>query len=128
MAVNIVVGSEVPTSVTVPKRYILPLNFQNPSQKTEIQVTITDTTFVLLFNLNTLTNSLFLSSYTINRSINYFLGYQCAWGNYINEIDNGCPYLLYFVDQSNGQNYSKNSVPITYDLLSNGVKLYAELR
>ena len=128
MADNIVVGAQVQASVTTPTRYVIPLNFENVGQQAEVTVTLGNIVLNLFFNLNPILNILFLSSYKLNKSVIYFYGYQCVFGNYINKIDNGCPFKFYFVDQSNGQNYSKNSQNITYEALSNGVKLYAELR
>lgn len=125
---NIVVGSPLTPDSPSPLRYLIPLNIQNVQQQTEVTVTLGNVILNLFFNLNPILDVLFLSSYTINRSSIYFYGYQCVFGNYINKIDNGCPFMFYFVDQSNGQNYSKNSINITYNSLSDGVKLYAELR
>jgi hypothetical protein len=128
MADNIVVGAVVATDLPTPTRYVIPLNFENVGQQTEVTVTLGNIVLNLFFNLNPILNILFLSSYTLNKTSIYFYGYQCVFGNYINKIDNGCPFKFYFVDQSNGQNFSKNSENITYIALSNGVKLYAELR
>lgn len=126
--INIVVGAAPVQEPSKPPRYLIPLSLQNVTDQIEITITINNTSFDIFFNLNSLNNNLFMSAYSIDRTVYYFAGYQCVFGNYINLIDNGCPYLFYFVDKSNGQNYSKNSLPIDYNALSNGVKLYAELR
>jgi hypothetical protein len=125
---NIVVGAPQPTASETPKNYLIPLSFNNPTQLTEISVTIGTTSFNLLLDLDPLFGNLFVSAYTINKTLIYFASYKCVYNSFMNQIDNGCPYLFFFVDQSNGLNYSKNSLPITYDALNNGVKLYAQLR
>lgn len=126
---NIVVGAQQNIVNPNPLRYLIPLSFQNITEQNEITVTIGNNVFNIFFNSNSLVNNtLFMSAYTLNRAIIYFIGYQCVFGNYINLIDNGCPYYFYFVDKSNGQNYSSNNLTIDYNALNNGVKLYAELR
>jgi len=128
MTDNIVVGAVLQSTETAPLRYRIPLNFLNQGQQVEVEVTLGNTTLVLFFNQNVILNNLFLSCYTINRGSIYFYGLKCVFGNYINLIDAGCPFLFYFVDNSNGQNYSNNSSNIDYEALANGVNLYAELR
>lgn len=125
---NIVVGAITPSTTETKVRYLIPLSFSNQGQQAEVTATLGNTVFNLFFNLNPIFNNLFLSCYTLDKSVIYFYGYKCVFGNYINKIDNGCPFMFYFVDNSNGQNYSRNSQNITYEALSNGVQLYAELR
>jgi hypothetical protein len=128
MADNIVLGANQSTEAKNTIRYFVPLNFENIGQQAEVTVTLGNIVLNLFFNLNPILNNLFLSCYTFNKEKVYFYGYKCVFGNYINEIDNGCPFKFFFVDKSNGQNYSKNSSNITYETISNGVNLYAELR
>jgi len=125
---NIVVGATQVLQNEVIKNYLIPLSFNNPTQLTEVAVTIETSSFNILLDLDPLYGNLFMSAYTINKTFIYFASYKCVFNSFINLIDNGCPYLLFFVDQSNGLNYSKNNLPITYDALNNGVKLYAQLR
>lgn len=125
---NIVVGAPPVPASALPKNFLIPLAFNNPSQFTEIAVTIESSSFNILLDLDPLYNNLFMSSYSISKTSVYFGSYKCVYNSFINLIDNGCPYLFFFADKSNGLNYSKNNLPITYDALNNGVKLYAQLR
>lgn len=125
---NITVGAIPQTTTTTIKRYVIPLDLSDVKDTVEIVCTIENNVFNLFFNFNEILGSLFLSAYTLNKSQYYFAGFQCVFNSYLNEIDNGCPYLFYFVDRSNGQNYAATSQKITYESLSNGVTLYAELR
>lgn len=113
---------------TTPTRYLVPLAIPAETQQVEVTVSIGVETIILFFSLNSISNSIMLSAYTLNKTQYYFLGYQCVFGTYINEVDNGCPYKFYFVDKSNGQNYALNSKNIDFNALINGVALYAELR
>jgi len=126
---NIVVGAVPEVTATNKLRYLLPLSFGEGTQQSDVTLSIANSTFIIFFNINSLSeDNLYLSSYSINKTTIYFAGYKCVFGNYINIIDNGCPYLFYFLDKSNGQNYQKTNQPITYSAINNGVSLYAELR
>lgn len=125
---NIVVGATQELSINNPLRYQIPLDLSNVIDSIEITVTIANNVFNVYFNLNPIDNNIYMSCYTINKSTYYFGGFKCVFGNYINKQDNGCPYLFYFLDESNGEGYASNNLPIDYKSLSNGVKLYAELR
>lgn len=129
MIQNIFVGAVLDTTISNKQRYLLPLTFEEGVEQSDVTVNIGLSTFVLYFNLNSLSNNnLFISAYSIDKTTIYFAGLKCVFGNYINLIDNGCPYLLYFLDKSNGQNYASTSQTITFEALNNGVSLYAELR
>lgn len=129
MADNIVVGSISDATSSTPSRFSIPLNFDANSEQVSVDVSIGTTSLILFFNKNSLANdNLFLSSYSVNRTQIYFAGFKCVFGNYINFIDNGCPFLFYFLDKSNGQSYSRESKPITFESINDGVTLYAELR
>lgn len=128
MADNITVDAPLQSNSVTPSRYLIPLLLNDAAQQTEVIVTINNFVIALLFNLNPLDNNLYLSAYTLNKSIIYFAGFRCVFGNYINLIDNGCPYLFYFLDESNLQTYVNSDFPINFDAISNGVNLYAEFR
>ena len=129
MSQNIFVGAVPDVTIQNKLRYLIPLSFEDGVQQVEINVSISVNNFIIFLNLNSLDNSnLFISSYTLNKETIYFAGFKCVFGNYINLVDNNCPYLLYFLDKSNGQNYQRNSSNITFESINNGVSLYAELR
>lgn len=128
MVDNIVVGALPQTLTSTPTRYSIPLSIPDDAEQLEVTVTIDINTVVLFFSINKLSGTLMISAYTLNQATIYFLGFQANFGNYINLIDNGCPYLFYFVDNSSGKIYANNSKPIDFEALKNGVGLYAELR
>lgn len=104
--------------------------FQLPLQKIAsgvneqlINISVENNTYVLYFQNNVIENNLFLSCYGSNQSPIYFGSYRCVFGNYINVVDNGFPYLVFFVDSTNN-NYQN----ITFDTLNNGVQLYVQSR
>ena len=102
----------------------LPLSqFNTDITEQQINISIQNTAYTLYFQSNPIENNLFLSCYGNNQSPIYFGSYRCAFGNYINLIDNGFPYLLFFIDTTKN-NYQN----ITFDTLNNGVNLYAKLR
>ena len=104
--------------------YQLPLDtFNTGITEQEVNISIQSNTYTFYFQNNVIENNLFLSCYGANQSPIYFGSYRCVFGNYINENDNGFPYLVFFIDSTNN-NY-KN---ITFETLNNGVNLYVKSR
>jgi len=119
-----------PFSVTYPPlnppvipTFLIPLSFENNIFEKEIQLSIGTLSVILLFQLNSIDNQLYLSAYTKDRTIVYFGGFRCVFGAYINQFDNGFPYLIFFIDNS-GNAYEK----ITFENLNSGVGMYAKSR
>lgn len=104
--------------------YLLPLQ-KIPSGISEvvINVTIENTSYSFYFQNNVIEDNLFLSVYGFNQSPIYFGSYRCIFGTYINYIDAGLPYLIYFINTTQIE-YST----ITFDGLNNGVAMYAVAR
>lgn len=110
--------------MSTPIVYQLPLSkFNTTLQEQQINISINNSAYVLYFQNNIIENNLFLSCYGNNQNPIYFGSYRCVFGNYINLIDNGFPYLLFFVNTTNTV-YNN----ITFDALNNGVNLYAKSR
>ncbi len=102
----------------------LPLQqFASGIQEQTINISVQNNAYVFYFQNNVIENNLFLSCFGTNQTPIYFGSFRCAFGNYINLIDNGFPYLVYFVDSTNN-NYPN----ITFDTLNNGVNLYLKSR
>lgn len=104
--------------------YQLPLQ-QFPSGINEqvININIANNAYIFYFQNNIIENNLFLSCYGANQSPIYFGSYRCVFGSYINKIDGGFPYLIFFVNSTN--NIIEN---ITFNTLNNGVNMYVKSR
>jgi hypothetical protein len=112
-----------PPFVQVPT-WKLPLSqFQNGINEQLVNVSIQNSSYTFYFQNNVIENNLFLSVYGVNQSPIYFGSYRCVFGDYINFIDNGFPYLIFFVDTTNN-GYTN----ITFQNLNNGVNMYAKSR
>ena len=104
--------------------YQLPLQqFANGINEQLINISVENNSYVFYFQNNVIENNLFLSCYGSNQSPIYFGSFRCVFGNYINLVDNGFPYLVFFVDTTNN-NYQN----ITFNTLNNGVQLYVQSR
>lgn len=102
----------------------LPLQqFAQNIQEQSVNINIQNVSYVFYFQNNIIENNLFLSVSGANQSPIYFGSYRCVFGNYINLIDNGFPYLIYFNDSTNN-NYQN----ITFSTLNSGVNMYAKSR
>ncbi len=114
-------GLIAPPTATI---FQLPLQqFAENISEQLINVSIQNNAYVFYFQNNIIENNLFLSCYGSNQSPIYFGSYRCVFGNYINLIDNGFPYLVYFVDSTNN-NYTN----VTFDTLNNGVNMFVKAR
>lgn len=102
----------------------LPLSqFQTNVNEQLVNVSIQNNAYVFYFQNNIIENNLFLSVYGANQSPIYFGAYRCVFNNYINQVDNGFPYLIFFLNTSKN-NYSN----ITFNTLNNGVNMYVKSR
>jgi len=111
-------------TVSAPSVWQLPLNqLQTNVNEQLINVNINNTAYVFYFQNNVIENNLFLSVYGANQTPIYFGSYRCVFGSYINQIDNGLPYLIFFIDTTN--NAYQN---ITFATLNSGVNMYAKQR
>lgn len=96
----------------------LPLpTFPDDTTEYEITMSIENAAYTFYFNLNSIEDNLFLSTYGKNQSPVYFGSYRCCFGNYINLVDAGFPYLLFFKNQGtnliekiNFQSLNSNSI------------------
>lgn len=101
----------------------VPLNFESNITEKEITVSIQNNTYIFFFQYNAIDTNLYLSVYTQNKTIIYFGSYRCVFGNYINKIDNGLPYLIFFMDES-----GTNLEQIDFTVLNQGVSMYVQSR
>lgn len=112
--------------ITLPAKtiYRIPLQqFQAGISEQYISVSVQNTSYLFYFQNNVIENNLFLSVTGLNQTPIYFGSYRCAFGNYINLIDAGLPYLVYFLNTT--QNDYAN---ITFDTLNNGINMYLAVR
>jgi hypothetical protein len=119
--------------------FYFPLSFDTGTTEREVTINIQGKSYILYFNLNTIeispdynnflspfsetANNLYMSCYSINKSIIYFGSLRCVTDRYINNVDNGLPYKFFFIDTS-GKNYKT----VTFDAITNGVNLYCTAR
>ena len=105
------------------KTYKINLSFDDEIQVQDIFVTLDKVVYLFSFCLNNIEGILYLSVTSRDRTVVYFGGYRCVFGTFFNKVDNGFPYLLFFVDKT-GLNFKK----ITFDAVNKGVTLYARTR
>lgn len=104
--------------------YNLPLQqFSSGISEQQVNVNIENVGYIFYFQNNVIENNLFLSVYGLNQSPIYFGSFRCVFGNYINQVDNGFPFLVFFIDNSNN-GYTN----ITFNNLNNGIGLYVKSR
>jgi hypothetical protein len=113
-----------PASTTPIKVWQLPLTpFIAGISEQTVNVSIENNAYVFYFQLNPIEGNLFLSVTGANQSPIYFGSYRCVFGTYINLLDAGFPYLIFFVDTTNN-----GYEGITFDNLNNGVNMYVRPR
>ena len=97
--------------------------FPDGVQEQTVNVSIESNSYVFYFQNNLIEGNLFLSVFGSDQNPIYFGGYRCVFGNYINFIDNGFPYLIYFIDTTNNEYQN-----ITFQTLNTGVNVYVQSR
>jgi hypothetical protein len=108
--------------------YIVNMNFDNDTTNKEVIVNIKGQSYNFYFVLsgienftqNEVADNLFLSVYTTNKSKIYFGSLRCVFGSYINFVDNGFPYLIFFKDTST----NLINKTVTFKTLNSGVSMY----
>jgi hypothetical protein len=104
--------------------YELPLQkFPEGTTDQVVSASIENSSYVFYFQNNVIESTLFLTCYGANKETVLFGSYRCVLNSYINKIDYGFPYLVYFLNSTNNS-YNK----ITFDTLNNGVKMYVKSR
>jgi len=93
--------------------FTIPLTFPPQAQPEQVStVRIGNSSYAFRFQQNSISNELLLSVYD-NVNV-YFGSLRCVSGYYMNPIDNGFPYLVYFVQNITGD------PAITFENLTNG--------